>query len=96
MVNNGCVQDPTDSSLWKLPTLYFYSPAPGFEIGTLSLHRIRNFGETLGCIFELRCITPSIRKLYAPNPVVGIGSAFAKISHAFPARDTQFGFKFLW
>jgi hypothetical protein len=33
---------------------------------------------------------------YAPNQYSGSGTAFGTISGAFPARDTQFGFKFLW
>ncbi len=62
----------------------------------MSIQKYWRFGEIARLQFRAEMYNAfNHANFYAPNQFSGSG-AFGTISNAFPARDTQFGFKFLW
>jgi hypothetical protein len=71
--------------------------APGYQNWDLSIQKYWKFGEIARLQFRAEMYNAFNRaNFYAPNQFSGSGAAFGTIGNAFPARDTQFGFKFLW
>jgi hypothetical protein len=96
--NTAAFQDPTDPfSFGNAPRYIATLRAPGYQNWDLSIQKYWGFGEIARLQFRAEMYNAFNRaNFYAPNQYSGSGTAFATISGAFPARDTQFGFKFLW
>jgi hypothetical protein len=96
--NTAAFQDPTDPfDFGNAPRYIATLRAPGYENWDLSLQKYFKFGEVARLQFRAEMYNAFNRaNFYAPNQYSGAGSAFGTIGGAFPARDTQFGFKFLW
>jgi Carboxypeptidase regulatory-like domain/TonB dependent receptor len=96
--NTAAFQDPTDPfSFGNAPRYIATLRAPGYQNWDLSIQKYWRFGEIARLQFRAEMYNAFNRaNFYAPNQSSGSGTAFGTISGAFPARDTQFGFKFLW
>jgi Carboxypeptidase regulatory-like domain/TonB dependent receptor len=96
--NTAAFQDPTDPfSFGNAPRYIATLRAPGYQNWDLSIQKYWGFGEIARLQFRAEMYNAFNRaNFYAPNQYSGSGTAFGTISGAFPARDTQFGFKFLW
>ena len=96
--NTAAFQDPADPfSFGNAPRYIATLRAPGFQNWDLSIQKYWGLGEIARLQFRAEMYNAFNRaNFYAPNQYSGSGTAFGTISGAFPARDTQFGFKFLW
>ena len=107
--NVAAFNDPTDEFSFGNSARYLSTlRAPGYQNWDLSLQKYWRFGEIARLQFRAEMYNAFNRaNFYAPNQYLGnrtpdtnnpgqfVGS-FGTIGNAFPARDTQFGFKFLW
>jgi hypothetical protein len=96
--NTAAFQDPADPfAFGDAPRYISTLRAPGYQNWDLSLQKYFKFGEVARLQFRAEMYNAFNRaNFYAPNQFSGAGAAFGTIGNAFPARDTQFGFKFLW
>ena len=96
--NTAAFQDPTDPfDFGNAPRYISTLRAPGYQNWDLSLQKYWHFGDIARLQFRAEMYNAFNRaNFYAPNQYSGAGTAFGTIGNAFPARDTQFGFKFLW
>jgi hypothetical protein len=107
--NVAAFNDPSDEFSFGNSARYISTlRAPGYQNWDLSLQKYWRFGEIARLQFRAEMYNAFNRaNFYAPNQFLGnrtpdplnpgqfVGS-FGTIGNAFPARDTQFGFKFLW
>jgi hypothetical protein len=96
--NTAAFKDPTDPfSFGNAPRYISTLRAPGYQNWDLSIQKYWGLGEVARLQFRAEMYNAfNHANFYAPNQSSGSGAAFGTISNAFPARDTQFGFKFLW
>jgi Carboxypeptidase regulatory-like domain/TonB dependent receptor len=96
--NTAAFQDPSNPFDFGNAARYISTlRAPGYQNWDLSLQKYWKFGDVARLQFRAEMYNAFNRaNFYAPNQYSGAGSAFGTIGGAFPARDTQFGFKFLW
>jgi hypothetical protein len=96
--NTAAFQDPTNPfDFGNAPRYISTLRAPGYQNWDLSLQKYWRFGDIARLQFRAEMYNAFNRaNFYAPNQFSGSGTAFGTIGNAFPARDTQFGFKFLW
>jgi hypothetical protein len=96
--NTAAFQDPADPfSFGNAPRYIATLRAPGYQNWDLSIQKYWKFGDIARLQFRAEMYNAFNRaNFYAPNQFSGSGAAFGTIGNAFPARDTQFGFKFLW
>jgi Carboxypeptidase regulatory-like domain/TonB dependent receptor-like, beta-barrel len=96
--NTAAFQDPTDPfAFGNAPRYIATLRAPGYQNWDLSIQKYWGFGDVARLQFRAEMYNAFNRaNFYAPNQSSGSGTAFGTIGGAFPARDTQFGFKFLW
>ncbi len=96
--NTAAFQDPSNPFDFGNSARYISTlRAPGYQNWDLSLQKYWKLGEVARLQFRAEMYNAFNRaNFYAPNQYSGAGSAFGTIGGAFPARDTQFGFKFLW
>ena len=95
--NTAAFQDPADQFSFGNSARYISTlRAPGYQNWDLSIQKYWRFSDIARLQFRAEMYNAFNRaNFYAPNQFSGSG-AFGTIGNAFPARDTQFGFKFLW
>jgi hypothetical protein len=95
--NTAAFQDPADQFSFGNSARYISTlRAPGYQNWDLSIQKYWRFSDVARLQFRAEMYNAFNRaNFYAPNQFSGSG-AFGTIGNAFPARDTQFGFKFLW
>ncbi len=95
--NTAAFQDPADPFSFGNSARYISTlRAPGYQNWDLSIQKYWRFSDIARLQFRAEMYNAFNRaNFYAPNQFSGSG-AFGTIGNAFPARDTQFGFKFLW
>jgi hypothetical protein len=96
--NTAAFQDPANPFDFGNSARYISTlRSPGYQNWDLSLQKYWKFGDVARLQFRAEMYNAFNRaNFYAPNQFSGSGTAFGTIGNAFPARDTQFGFKFLW
>jgi len=96
--NTAAFKDPTDPFAFGNSPRYISTlRAPGYQNWDLSIQKYWRFSDIARLQFRAELYNAfNHTNFYAPNQFSGSGTAFGTISNAFPARDTQFGFKFLW
>jgi hypothetical protein len=95
--NTAAFKDPTDEFSFGNSARYISTlRAPGYQNWDLSIQKYWRFSDIARLQFRAEMYNAfNHANFYAPNQFSAQG-AFGTISNAFPARDTQFGFKFLW
>jgi hypothetical protein len=107
--NVAAFNDPADQFSFGNSARYISTlRAPGYQNWDLSIQKYWRFGEIARLQFRAEMYNAFNRaNFYAPNQFLGnrtpvpnnpgqFAGSFGTIGNAFPARDTQFGFKFLW
>jgi hypothetical protein len=95
--NTAAFKDPTDEFSFGNSARYISTlRAPGYQNWDLSIQKYWRFSDVARLQFRAELYNAfNHANFYAPNQFSS-QAAFGTISNAFPARDTQFGFKFLW
>jgi hypothetical protein len=107
--NVAAFNDPVDPFAFGNSARYISTlRAPGYQNWDLSIQKYWRFAEIARLQFRAEMYNAFNRaNFYAPNQFLGnrtpvpnnpgqFAGSFGTIGNAFPARDVQFGFKFLW